>query len=277
MPCRLAVFLSRQAPVGVVLRRGPSAWTQLIHWDRANDHFTPGQWFRGRMYERRCDLSPDGRLFIYFAGKFGPRPQGTEGVGETWTAISRPPYFTALALCPNLGAWYGGGVFRNDRTVLMDNTGSPDAHPKFRPHGLKIERVPPTSAPWEQRLLRDRWQLVERGFDPRTHRRVGVREIWQKPRLDGAITLSRQIEDVDFRRYGSPYAETYWLETPEDLIPIEGATWVEWDRWDRLVMAKDGKLFAGLVDGAVLTTTELYDFNGLQPQEIPTPDWAQRW
>ena len=63
-PCRLAVFLSRKARVGVILRRGPSKWVQMIHWDRASDAFTPGQWFHGRVYERRCDLSPDGRLFF---------------------------------------------------------------------------------------------------------------------------------------------------------------------------------------------------------------------
>ncbi len=40
-PCRLFVFLARKARTGVILRRGPSAWTQLILWDRATDRFTP--------------------------------------------------------------------------------------------------------------------------------------------------------------------------------------------------------------------------------------------
>lgn len=42
-PCRLAVFLATGAPLGVVLRRGPSDWTQLIYWDRRSDRFEPGQ------------------------------------------------------------------------------------------------------------------------------------------------------------------------------------------------------------------------------------------
>jgi hypothetical protein len=89
-PCRLSVFLAREAPIGVILRRGPSEWAQLVRWDRDTDTFEPGQWFHGRVYKRRCDLSADGRLFIYFAAKHGPR-RDDDDVGEAWTAISRPP------------------------------------------------------------------------------------------------------------------------------------------------------------------------------------------
>ncbi len=38
-PCRLSVILAREAPVGVIFRRGPA------------------KWFHGRIYERRSDLS----------------------------------------------------------------------------------------------------------------------------------------------------------------------------------------------------------------------------
>ena len=70
----LQLLGARAARLGVVLRRGPSAWAQLARWERDGDRVTPGQWFHGRVYERRCDLSPDGRLFVYFAAKHGRRP-----------------------------------------------------------------------------------------------------------------------------------------------------------------------------------------------------------
>ena len=66
-PCRLFVYLASEAPIGVVLRRGPSAWTRLSVWHTDTDTFEHGQWFRGRVYERRSDVSPDGALFAYFA------------------------------------------------------------------------------------------------------------------------------------------------------------------------------------------------------------------
>ena len=66
-PCRLFVYLAREAPIGVVLRRGPSAWARLSVWHTNTDSFEHGQWFKGRVYERRSDVSADGSLFVYFA------------------------------------------------------------------------------------------------------------------------------------------------------------------------------------------------------------------
>ena len=275
-PCRLSVYLARSAPTAVILRRGPSAWAQLTVWDRKNDTFETGQWFHGRVYERRCDLSPDGQFFIYFAAKHGRRPDDDD-VGEAWTAISRPPYFTALALWRNLGSWYGGGVFDTDRHVLLDVTCDKEPHPDFPPQGLTFDVCPADSAPWEQRLLRDGWRLVERGFDPRTHRRVGEREIWEKSSEQSGIKLCRQIEDVDFTRFGGPYGDTFWLEAAEDLVPLVDAAWADWDADRRLVVVRDGRLYGVTVDGAEVLETELFDFNPFGPEEIGPPDWARRW
>lgn len=274
--CRLSVFLAREAPVGVVLRRGPSAWAQLIRWDRQTDAFEPGQWFHGRVYERRCDLSPDGRLLIYFASKQGRR-RDDRAIGDAWTAISRPPYFTALALWRNLGTWYGGGAFKTARHVMLDVTCSSDAHPDFPPRGLRFSRCPAASAPWEQRLLLGGWQLVQRGFEPRNHRRVGAREIWQKPNRSGGLRLFREVEDVDFRRFGGPYIDTYWLESAADLVPLPGITWADWEDGNRLVIVRGGKLFQASWNGAALCEAELFDANPLRPAELRPPDWAKRW
>src|SRR5215211_8035407 len=65
-PCRLFVYLAGDAPIGVVLRRGPSAWVRLSLWHTDTDEFEHGQWMRCRVYERRCDLSADGSLFASF-------------------------------------------------------------------------------------------------------------------------------------------------------------------------------------------------------------------
>ena len=93
------------------MRRGPTDHVQLVAWDTDTDEFTAGQWFKGRIHEDRCDLSPDGRYFVYFAAKH--RWVHVEDVKETWTAISRPPYFTALAIWFFGGTWHGGGVFES--------------------------------------------------------------------------------------------------------------------------------------------------------------------
>jgi hypothetical protein len=133
------------------------------------------------------------------------------------------------------------------------------------------------TSPWEQRLLRDGWKLVERGFHSRTHRRVGKREIWEKAGPDGAVKLFRELEDVDFKRYGGPYFETFWLETEGELVPIENATWADWDNRDRLISVRDGKVFSAKMAGAKLEAKELIDLNPMRPAEVEPPSWARRW
>src|SRR4051794_10940713 len=93
---RIHVLLARNAPLGVVIRRGPSNQVCSLLWDRRSDQFQVGQWLKGRIYERRSDLSPDGKHLIYFAmnGRWTSEAKGA------WTAISKAPYLKALALFP---------------------------------------------------------------------------------------------------------------------------------------------------------------------------------
>src|SRR5687767_13818157 len=130
-PCRLFVFLAREAPIGVILRRGPTGWARLTLWHTDRDLFVPGQWFGGRIYEDRCDIAPDGSLFLYFARKESAAAQAG-GYGHAWTALSRPPYFTALALWPQSSTYLGGGVFLDRRTIALN--GCPlEPHPDHPP------------------------------------------------------------------------------------------------------------------------------------------------
>lgn len=86
-PARLHVMLASDAKVGLVIRRGPSKSVCTVLWNRDRDTFKLGQWMRGRIYERRCDLSPNGTRFIYF-GMNGHWQSETKG---SWTAVSRVP------------------------------------------------------------------------------------------------------------------------------------------------------------------------------------------
>ena len=58
--CRLYVIQARDAPRAVIFRRGPSAHVMLALWHTDTDRVEEGQWLKGRIYERRADLSPDG-------------------------------------------------------------------------------------------------------------------------------------------------------------------------------------------------------------------------
>jgi hypothetical protein len=67
---RIDVIKSPASPVAAVFRRGPSKQVQNLKWDMATDTFTPGQWFKGRIYERRCDVLPNGEYLVHFAATY---------------------------------------------------------------------------------------------------------------------------------------------------------------------------------------------------------------
>lgn len=112
---RCYAIIARKAPVAVIFRRGPSDFVQMLKWNLSDDTFEHGQWLNGRIYERRADLSPSGKLVIYFAAKY-------KGPMTSWTAISKPPYLTAVALWEGMGAWGGGGLFDDETHVQLNHS-----------------------------------------------------------------------------------------------------------------------------------------------------------
>ena len=113
---RIHVLLAAAAPIGLVFRRGPSKQVATFLWDRRNDEFHLGQWLKGRIYERRSDLSPDGKYAIYFAmnGKWKSESKGS------WTAVSRAPYLKAICFYPKGDCWYGGGLWTGPQAYWLN-------------------------------------------------------------------------------------------------------------------------------------------------------------
>jgi hypothetical protein len=285
-PCRLFCLLARQAPVGLIVRRGPSTWVQLSLWHTDTDEIEYGQWFHGRLPEDRCDLSPDGSLFIYFASKYGRSPL------DTWTAISRPPYFTALALWPLGDSWSGGGLFVDEKTLLLNHypIAPPDHEVRFPPPWLKVEMYRTGQGEeyeslFRKRLLRDGWTILQKGIklpDPYWWRfKLLEPEIIQKHHPDGEHVLLKKYFGPDRKRsYGSQYIYEFFLKNTmrgqETLL--EGATWADLDHRQRLVFTKnDGCLYADELRSPEFSPQLLTNLNSQRPSDVSTPEWATTW
>lgn len=122
----LYVIPARDESVAIILRRGPTSWYHIILWNTRQDTFIHGAWFKGRIYEERCDLSPDGKLFVYFVRKSN-NPDAT--FTHAWTAVSRPPWMKALVVWPQGSTWGGGGKFVTNMKLSCGNHGG--THPDF--------------------------------------------------------------------------------------------------------------------------------------------------
>ena len=272
-PCRLFVYLARDAPVGVVLRRGPSDWVRLGLWHTDTDAIEHGQWMRARVYERRCDLSADGSLFVAFVrGAAGP----SQGNADSWVTLSRPPWFTALALWFVRGTYYTGGYFP-DRHRLWLGWDSPQPDQGQLPAWLEMtsDRPPYIDGTndwtdrtvWMNRLKRDGWSRIE-GAKPET---------WERPNPAGDATLAMVIHsDTDFKAYGGRYVIEFFLlgESGSSEQSLGQATWADWDQRGRLVLARDGRLLHWESPGSIHL---IADFNDQTPDPQPAPAWATTW
>lgn len=270
-PPRVHVLLARRAPLGVIIRRGPSKQVCTLLWDRRVDTFKVGQWLKGRIYERRSDLSPDGTHLIYFAmnGHWQSEARGA------WTAISRAPYLKALALFPKGDCWYGGGMFTGTRTYWLNGWHASAPLRETREVQRDDGAVPVGAYGGEclsvyyPRLLRDGWTLVQ-------SRRVPVDnrcDVFEKP-LPGGWMLRK----LAHAQSGPPPGRGVYWDEHALLHPATGAEiacpgweWAERDG-DRLVWAERGTLRTGRPDPAGLgDEAQLLDLNDMRFEALAAP------
>jgi len=309
VPCRLYVVLARETPVGVIFRRGPSKWVQIIHWDTDRDTFTPGQWFHGRIYEKRSDISPNGKLLIYVTMKPSARTRHDSEYTDSWTAISKPPYLTALALWPCRSS-VGGGLFLSNTEVWLNHYGRAEPHPTHLPRGLKVGTRGQDVLEEDMRhyrLERDGWRHIQewqgefiksawgKAYQERKqtgqptdfdwHRSVDdlntdsryvtyAPSIHEKPHPTQGLTLVMMATLIGFQhRFFYSVRDSEGQEEK-----FAGAEWADWDQGGRLVFAQNGKIYALSADAiGQEPPQELTDLNGNKFEAVEAPEWARHW
>jgi hypothetical protein len=266
-PARLHILLARGAKVGLVIRRGPSKSVCTVLWNRERNTFKLGQWMRGRIYERRSDLSPDGKHFIYFAmnGRWESEAKGA------WTAISRVPYLKAIDLFAKGDCWHGGGLFLSNREFwLNDGHGhtelkkssqlrrNRDGHPKdyFGGECLTI---------YYNRLQRDGWVMGDQGFQEAT--------VFKKKLPKGWLLQKFAFSDLDAPTGRGVYWDAHELRQESTNTVLVFPEW-EWADYvdGRLVFAVEGQLrSAQLGRGKLSGEKLLHDFNDMKFEAITAP------
>jgi hypothetical protein len=222
-PCRLSLVFAREAPICVILRRGPSRWVEVIKWNTSSDQFEYGPWFHGRIYGERCGLSPNGSLFVYFAMKFG-RVDTVQGYAKTYTAVSRPPYLAALAMWPQGDTWGGGGRFINDNTLRLAYGSQGTSHPGVADTEIHMAPMPKTHLRHRCRGLRIQTDLNYYEPDAGFKVKSGKDGNWSGRDHGGRSIIARRGGLIVVDKSG---AETllhdFNLDTRRDVVPPEWA------------------------------------------------------
>lgn len=270
---RLHVLLAREVDYAVVIRRGPSKHVCTVGWDMKTNEFALGQWLKGRIYERRSDLSPDGKYMIYFAmnGKWNSIAKGS------WTAISKAPYLKAMCLWPKGDCWNGGGLFLSDTEYwINDRYCSVDDGPELDDTKNSTGLIRILERPSDKyfgnecpgiyylRLLRDGWTLARRDSDA----------AYFEKRLSDCWSLRKTAHETTDHPAGKGcYYDEHELFNSAANTSIKFPEW-EWadSKNDRLYWTENGILFQGEINCEGLSgIKELKNFNdmGFEPIEAP--------
>lgn len=272
MPKLYCIF-AREAEQAVIFRRGPTGQVRLIGWNLATDSFEPGQWFKGRIYEQKSDLSPNGQKLLYFAAVH-------HGSLPSWVAISTPPYLTAHVLWPKYGTYDGLSLFETDTLLGLGVYGSDPSFLTPRPG----DAVPPSlsivARPYpgyfyrradHDRLIRDGWR-VESG-EPKYTGKTSEAVVYRK-RIDQHHDLDMHVDNPII------LTETAYSTRLEDGSSFDlKADWAD-VRDGRLYFARAGRLLrldAGGIGRGNKAEQTLADFTDMAFENVATPDWATRW
>jgi hypothetical protein len=267
-PARLAVILARDRPVAAVFRRGPTRWTRVITWRTDSDEIEPGDWFRGRLYDRRCDLSPDGSHLVYFAAAFGVGVPGLN-LGYAWSAVSRLPSLEPIVAWEKDHCWYGGGLFEDDYRLWVNEPPPEQAKARSRMFALTFNDHPrgEDEPVFAQRLTRDGWALVQEGdihFDGRRFV-TDVPELRRKAGGHGEhLEMARSVE-------GFSRIDRFALTTRGEIrfdLPVASA---DFDQTGRLVAARDGLLLHLKPGRKTLSEHVIADLNDMEPDTAGRP------
>ena len=251
-----------------MLRRGPSKSVCSVLWNRKTDEFKLGQWLRGRIYERRSDISPDGRLLIYFAMN-GHWESETKG---SWTAISKTPWLKSIVLLGKGDCWHGGGLFTSDRKYwlndgyghrVLQSSSTVHRDEKYHPkenYGGECLGV------YFIRLQRDGWEMKPTVSDSEY-------TVFEKPLSHGWLLRKYAHAEVGAPPGKGCYWDEHELEHSETGNLIAGVQW-EWADVDgkKLVWAEAGCLFRATIKrNGIGESKLLYDFNHMEFKALAAP------
>ncbi len=273
MTPRLYCIPDLSVRVAAVLERRPKKWWRVGRWDLISGAYTPGAWFRGSLYPQRCDLSPGGRWFLYFALKSG----SDWPAGETYTAVSRLPWLRALAAWREMGTWSRGAQFAHPGQWEV---GEPTVGDAARLRALSgVQWTEPAQFAVERR----RGWIESADTPPRDpndiwdERRTVVMEK-ARPGVGRELTLSVRGRFEAFRESPDshpPSPVPYRLHSKRQVKELPGVQWADWTATGHLATATATALrIQDIERSRTLCEVALPQD---EPQRCAAPDWASEW
>ncbi len=227
---KIAGFIAEKKNIIVFIYRRTHKINYLIRMDyyKNNEKLKLGSRFFGRFYPSRCDISPDGRYFLYFV-------MGTEKKSYCWTAICTPPIITANFFLKHYDTWGGGGAFLNENKIFINNVGAEPLQSKRFNH----YRIKDKDDIQETDFKRDTgWQITETqqvstdSFPPKfiekTKKNITIKKKYEYHELYGK---GENRGEFDMFSY------TFINNNTKEETEIPTCQWADFDNFGRLLLA----------------------------------------
>jgi hypothetical protein len=228
-------------------------------------------------HAQRCDVSPDGRWFAYFALKQGA---GWD-IGDAYLAVSRLPWLTALAAWRTCGTWTLGLRFVRDPGVW--SVGDPDVGslaPVRERFGMEPSRDPTFAVERRRGWTEADGTPPRDPSDPWEIRRA-ARIRMQKPRPGDADVHLLLTGGYAATRQGTPGRGgdvAYALAGPGGSAPLPGVQWADWAADGRLLVATtEGHLEIRDGEPGAWRIASRSDLSAMLPAPSRPPEAARRW
>lgn len=229
-------------------------------------------------------------MLLYFAANWR-RPY------QSWTAISRPPYLTALALWPKGDGWGGGGHFFSRSRIMLNHREREMALAEgfSFPKWLTVGPFGDCSGwgedepVWFARLQRAGWRLTcyptgtKDEFGAKVALEYDPPITWQKmhPLQPELYTLQMSILGIHKRNGAWWLVEHAVLGKKGHAEKIGRSEWADWSSEGDLLFTQSGCLYRlrciGGVLGPIETSEMLADFSGLEFEGKESPEEARLW
>lgn len=248
MSVRIRMAFAPNGKQSVILREGPSRRTRMLVWDTGNDQLTPGQWIHSKV--RHFAINSDGSLILCFVQSY--RKKHNYG---TWVALSKPPWFSALAVWQIGDSWGGACRFVTDRKIFVEQGTNPIQFSGSLAKGME----------WtSDRSLRppeDSWG-------------------WQRDALNHSLFIKRS-ETHALELHYSDFKYQLYSPMGRDITPIETPSHIDFadmDNQGRVVFTdKKGIIYRVTRKKEDIVVHQVFDLADMTPEPIKAPVAALRW
>ncbi|MCP5158616.1 MAG: hypothetical protein H6975_04240 [Gammaproteobacteria bacterium] len=222
-----------------------------MNYEKEIENLEIGSLFYGKIYPNRCDLSPDGTYFIYFA--MGKSQKQYDKRLYCWTGVCVPPNIKAIKLFAHKDTWGGGGRFINDNTIYI----SPGQYPDFDKNlNDQLDKYKITftgnieDGGWTSG---NGWKILKRQIVQELGDKYPIPKIWTK--TNGEITLLKYLnynsylKRMDGQVMGDYDLHSYAVQDNKNEVkfPLNDkekiCKWADFDNTGRLIVAKESKIF----------------------------------